>query len=241
MSRAAASKPPPAPKASPWLSPRFLLAVIGILALALVGLGVAIPLIAGGSSAASIKSCRTSDDPSCTLREPIHEHADFALFIRGKRFDFNQPQFVTEEGKERSIVAHIHPPRFTVVHVHISKTTWSEFLESLGFKLVDPSTIEGITEAQTCLTLPDGQKPCSNATEKLRFIVNGVTVDGVAATDLHDLDRVLIAYGSENDEQLKALYAQVTDEACIPSERCKSRIPVGEPPEACTGKGVCTK
>ena len=223
-----------------WTSPR-LLPTVAVLALAVIGLGVTLPFVAGGDGGTTITTCKTKDDPGCTLREPIHEHADFAVFIRGQRVDFNQPRFVTEEGEETSPLAHIHPPRFTVAHVHISKTTWGEFFELLGIQLKDPSLV-GVTEAQTCLKLPGGDRLCSNAAERFQFMVNAVRVDGVSQTEIHDLDRVLIAFGSETDEQLRALNAQVSDEACIPSERCKSRIPAGGEPEPCTGKGTtCAK
>ena len=91
------------------------------------------------------------------------------------------------------------------------------------------------------MKLPSGEKLCGTATEKWHFIVNGVKVDGVAETFLGDLQRVLISYGPETDDQVRAQFAQVDDDACIPSERCAERIGPNEQKEECHGVGVCNK
>ena len=95
---------------------------------------------------------------------------------------------------------------------------------------------------KTCLKLPDRQKLCSAGTETLKFFVNGVRVDGVSATGMHDLDRVLISYGGESDAVVQEELTKTGDDACIPSERCASRIPKDEPPEQCTkSNDTCVK
>lgn len=175
-------------------------------------------------------------------RAATHEHADFALVIRGERFDFSQPQFLSDtDGKELSEHVHIHAPRFTVVHVHSTLTTWDEFFRSLGFTLTDPS-FPGVTAERTCLQLPQGEKLCNTATERWSFIANGVPVDGLATVNIGDLDRVLFSYGPETPAEALAKYwSLVTDQACIPSELCRERIPADEPAETCSGRGACTR
>jgi hypothetical protein len=231
----------PATTAKAWLSPRLLLPVIGLLGAAVVALGVMLALGVNGDSSHTVTlkpSCKVGE-PGCTLREPTHQHANFALFIEGKKFDFNTPQFVSEEGKEKSGYAHIHPPRYEVVHVHQTKTTWAEFFATVGIDLKDPS-LGGIEARTTCLKLPDGRSFCSDGAKKLQFVVNGVKVDGISDKEINDLDRVLISYGAASDDDLLKEFAQVATDACIPSERCKDRIPANEPEEPCTGAGACT-
>ena len=238
-------KPAPARSSNRLLVPKALLGVIGVLAVGVVTLGVLLFLGVNGTTkheqALTVVSC-DGGTPGCELREEIHEHANFAFFTDGKKFDFNKPEFLSVEGQEKDASAHIHEPRYGVVHLHRSKTTWNQFFRSLGFDLTDPS-FDTVTNEQTCLTLPNKEKLCGNATKKFHFIVNGVKVVGVNLTQIHDLDRVLIAYGTETDAQAMALYAQVDDDACIPSLRCPERIPPGEPTEQCTGKTgtKCTK
>ncbi|MGE5596527.1 MAG: hypothetical protein ACM3S1_10900, partial [Hyphomicrobiales bacterium] len=89
------------------------------------------------------------------LRQPIHEHADFALYIRGERFDFGQPQFVSTNNRELSPNVHIHDPRHNVVHVHREGTTWDEFFLSLGFELSDVTNLG--ERGHEWLKLPSGE------------------------------------------------------------------------------------
>lgn len=234
----------PAPAATPmWRSTRVLAAAMAVFAAAAVVLGVLLALGVNGGGAAGpevvIQSCKVGE-PGCTLRQAIHEHADFALYIRGQRFDFNKPQFVSTEDKELSPVAHIHEPRHTVVHVHMSGTTWDEFFRAIGIELTDPS-LPGVTPETSCIKMPDGQQYCASGNEKLNFRVNGVKVDGISFREIHDLDRVLISFGSEDDAALQAQAGTVSDEACIPSERCKDRIPKDAPPEPCSISIACAK
>lgn len=163
------------------------------------------------------------------LRQPVHWHSDFALFIRGERFDFNRPEFVSKEGEEKNPWVHIHEPRYSVVHAHREQTTWDEFLTSIGFKLTD-----------TSLTLPSGETLENTQTEQLKFYVNGIRIDSLMFQDILDLNRVLITFGSETvEEVLTTQWPEVSDEACIPSGLCRERgIPEDEP--CGKGSGTCT-
>ncbi len=222
---------------------RTWMAVTGVLLIAAVTLGVLLALGVNGASGQTFTTvtCQIGT-PGCEARQPTHEHADFAVFINGKQFNFDQPQFLSTDTHDLSASAHLHAPRYTVVHVHKTNTSWGEFFTSLGFKLVDPSLL-GTTADKTCLTMPDKTQYCQNATDTFKFYVNGVKVDGVTDTNIHDLDRVLISYGPETAAQVVATQLpKVTDQACIPSDRCKSRIPANEPPEQCTlSNDTCSK
>lgn len=219
-----------------WMGPKQWMPIVGILSVAVIALAIALVLNLndddGGESGATSNGGRT----------PVHEHADFLLFIRGQKFDFSQPQFLTSAGgKELSPYVHIHEPRYTVVHVHASLTRWDEFFTSLGFTLTDPS-FPGVDSARTCMTLPDKTKLCNTDTEKWKFIVNGVPLDGISNVFIGDISRVVISYGPESvDEVIKSQYSQVTDQACIPSELCLDRINPNDPPEACSGGLTCSK
>lgn len=186
-----------------------------------------------GGQPLTVTTCQ-GGTPGCELRAPTHQHANFALVIRGQSFDFGQPAFLSTENEERSATVHIHEPRFDVVHVHRTATTWDELLRSVGFLLQDP-TLPGVSAGQTCLALPDSQRLCTSGAESFKFYVNGVRVDGIAFTAITDLDKVLISFGGETDAQVVSDQLSLTgDDACIPSERCKDRIPLNEPPEQCT-------
>lgn len=213
--------------------------------------GIAAGIVLGAAIVAgAIVLTRDDDGPSAsglgvqvpagdTLRQRIHEHADFAIYIRGERFDFGQPEFIATEDDEKGPNAHIHDPRHTVIHIHRESTTWDEFFLSVGFELKDP-TMFG-EPGQESLKLPNGEVLQSNGTETLKFIVNGVRVDGLAGLNINGLTRTLISFGDETDEELWAQWLTVSDEACIPSGVCTARGDgSGEHGEPCaTAGGQC--
>ena len=223
-----------------WLSPRAWIPAAAVLGIVMLGAGVFAgwQWVADEKQSLTVESCQIGEE-GCEARQAVHWHADFALFIDGKQFDFGGDEFISTEEEEKSAYAHIHEPRETVVHVHYSGTTWQDWFQILGFDLSDKMTPAGKVGAPTCLTMPDGTKHCEGNGKTFKFIVNGVKVDGIATSDITDLDRVLISYGAESLEDVqKNQLPQVTDEACIPSERCPERG--SDPEEPCKGQGTCT-
>ena len=222
------------------LGPRVWGPVTGFLGVAAVVLGLMVALGVNGQEKLrwGTPMC-TVGEPGCENRPETHEHADFLLVIRGQQFDFNKPQFVSNEGAEHSDTVHIHEPRFTVVHIHREHTTWDEFWRSIGFEISDPSFL-GTTTDKICMKMPDGAKLCNTATETWKFYLNGVKVDGLANLDVNDLDRALFSYGPETEEQVLQQVLKVSDQACIPSEICHARIPPGGEAKENCGKSSDT-
>lgn len=221
---------------SRWrLGPRVWGPVVGFLGVAAVALGLMVALGVNGDTKVvqEIPTCIIGT-PGCENRPAVHEHADFALFINGKQFDFNQPQFISHEDNPLSDEVHIHEPRYTVLHIHRAGTSWFAFFDSLKFKLTDMS-LPGTTNDKVCLTMPDGTNHCNNATNTWKFFMNGVQVDGLTLQYIHDLDRALFSYGPETVDQVRVQQLPlVSDQACIPSEICKDRINPNDPPENCS-------
>lgn len=177
--------------------------------------------------------------PGCDLNETIHEHADFALVIHGERYDFGQKQFISYDGDERSPNVHIHDPRHTVVHVHREHVTWNAFFRTVGFELND-STLVAVDKAS--LKLPDGTTLTDGQGGTFKFYMNGIRVAGIADLDIRSMQRVLISFGAESDEQVVGQLALVTDEACIPAGLCPERgNGAGEHGEPCSGQGACVR
>ena len=217
-----------------WLGPKQWMPVIGILSLAIIGLAVMLVLNMGNDD-------DTPDNATGSGRVPTHIHADFALYIRGERFDFNRPEFITGDEQQVSGNVHIHDPRYYAAHLHTTLTKWDEFFSSLGFSLTDPS-FPGVEGSNVCMTLPGGVKLCNNDTDTWKFIANGVPVDGLSNVIIGDLSRVLFSYGPETIEQVMAdQFPQVTNQACIPSELCLDRVDPNDPPEECSGGTTCSK
>ena len=177
------------------LVPRVWIPIIVLLVGAVVALAVLL-VVNSGEREPDVVVCEPGT-PGCELRQAVHWHADFALYIRGERYDFNQERFVSDEEDELSENVHIHGERVSVVHVHREGTTWREFFDSLGFELTDQ-----------CLTTPEGEQFCNSEAEGLSFVLNGVKLDAMAFQDITNIDRALISFGSESDEELMQQYAQ---------------------------------
>ena len=239
--------PPPPKSEKPsrrLLSQPAMLVALGLLTLTTLALAVLLALGVTGNTTQKlvVTSCQ-GGTPGCELRAATHQHANFALVIRGQQFDFGRPQFLSTDNDDKSAVTHLHQPRYTVVHVHRTATAWNEFLKSVGIELQDStSALPGVKSDKACLTLPDGQKLCTSGLETLKFYVNGTKVDGIAFSGISDLDRVLVSFGSEQEEEVIQQIRLTGDDACIPSERCTDRIPKNEEPEPCTkSNDTCVK
>lgn len=220
----AAADPTPPPRGT--LVPRVWIPIVVLLAAAVVALAVLLVLNGGDDDPAPEPAAPTLGGQ---LRQEVHWHADFALYIDGKRYNFDQDRFYSTAEVKLSENVHLHRPWHVVVHVHRESTTWREFFDSLGFELTDQ-----------CITLPEGERFCTSGAKQLSFILNGVRVDTLAFEDITNLDRVLISFGDESDEELMERFAEVTDEACILSGLCEERVPEeGIPDEAC-GERVCS-
>ena len=225
-----------------WVGPRTWIPAAGLLVVIMAILGGLLAFKWDGSASATNGSSATdASGPFKDGRQSTHQHADFLVIIRGKAIDYGQKQFIAELGNEVSDAAHVHLPHTTVAHVHKTSTTWDEFFRSVQTELLDPS-YPTVKAGTACMKIPGGDKLCEGNGETFKFIVNGVKVDGIANTDIHDMERVLVSFGPETFQQvMDQQWPKVSDQACILSERCSERIPKDEPPETCQGTGGCIK
>lgn len=153
--------------------------------------------------------------------EKVHEHADFKLFIdniEGSSLSGDKYQSTT--GEEHSRSQHLHDNNGWNIHKHLTRETITDFLQSLDIKLTN-----------NCLTLDNGQTYCNSNAKTLKFFVNGTLMTDFMTYEFSDLDRILISYGAETDEQIKLQLDAVTDLSCMYSDKCPER---GKPPtETC--------
>jgi hypothetical protein len=215
-----------------WLGPRTWVPALAVLLIAVAALAALFVRERGNASdngaSRSVPVLATTGD----LRQKTHTHADFAVFINGQKRDFSDPDFVSKAGDERSANVHLHKPRFSVIHVHRTGTTFDEFFRSIGWELTD-----------TCIKPAGEQQFCNSGDQAIKFMVNGVRVDSLMFEDIPAMGRVLISYGTETDDQLLQQYGQVTDESCILSGLCLARGDgageQGEPEECSSADNTC--
>ncbi|MEM4295897.1 MAG: hypothetical protein QXS91_03770 [Candidatus Anstonellales archaeon] len=133
-----------------------------------------------------------------------HIHIDFKVFLDGQEVNFSKPEYMSEEGKELSKIIHLHDMNGNVLHIHSENAKLEDFFKSINMTLTD-----------NCL-ITKNKKYCG-----LKLYVNrGVLFwieQNISTYKPKDLDRILITDGKGNIEEQKNA---VTDEACIPSNRC---------------------
>lgn len=177
------------------------------------------------------------------IPEPdFHEHADFALFIDGQRFDFSKEEYMSVqpctisreypanvayahglESDDLKNSVHLHDRNGDIVHAHRPKITWHDFFHSLNMEFEDGKFVDD-----------QGQSYLANEDSAFYYFVNGEAVNQLADREIRDLDKVLISYSSTGEitqEELLIQQAQITNDACFYSEACQHRGPA--PYESC--------
>ncbi|HSU72272.1 MAG TPA: hypothetical protein VLJ21_00295 [Candidatus Binatia bacterium] len=136
-----------------------------------------------------------------------HEHADFAMYINGKQIDFTKPEYL-----------HVHPlvhihginegeSERGVIHKHATGVTYGMFFRTLGITI------------DNCLTINE-KEFCDTNGRTLKYYLNGGITPNLADEEIHDLDKVLISYGSESLEELQQQLASIPNNACVQSKTC---------------------
>ncbi len=161
--------------------------------------------------------------------DPNHTHADFAVWINGKKWDFAQVKYMSGKSTDDHSALddgdkdehfHMHDGNGDVVHSHKPDLPISEFFTSLGWTLTS-----------TCVTVDTGEKYCNEAGDKKwRMFVNAKEQVMNPHYSFKDLDKILFTYGSNPDVILYQIDA-LSDDACLYSKTCPWRGPA--PTENC--------
>ena len=106
-------------------------------------------------------------------------------------------------------LTHVENNDGDVLHVHAIGITLGYFFESLGFKLTED-----------CFKLDAGNKYCNTGNAQLKVFLkseNGGWESLYYPADyvIQDLDKLLITYGKEDEEEIKKQMDSVTDRARV--------------------------
>ena len=121
-----------------------------------------------------------------------HIHADFKIFINGNPINFADGRYYM-----KSSIMHLDSNQNKddasgVIHMHATGVPFWYFLRSVGINL-----------EKECITLENQQKLCNNGDKKLRFFINGKKHLEIENYVFNDLDKILIIYGNDSEEQIK--------------------------------------
>src|SRR3972149_11078806 len=134
--------------------------------------------------------------------EKVHEHADLALYVNGKKVLLqDRPEYF-----EKDPDIHSHKDTEEVIHKHKTGVTLGQLIDSWK------------------ANLPSG----------VSWYVNGKKQTGNwRGYEFKDLDRIVMSFSTTTVEVSDKQLSEVTDRACIYSEKCPER---GKPPtENCVG------
>lgn len=156
--------------------------------------GVIIAVIAGGSYFAISGAL---SGPSIGPLNSTHDHADFIVYINGESLDFSLEQF-----QVRSAYVHLEGGDGEVIHMHAINVNLGFLFQTLGMRLTS-----------TSLSIQGGQVYENGAGRELKVYVNDVRIDNPANYIVQALDKILIIYGDETEEEIAALLETVPDGA----------------------------
>jgi len=130
-----------------------------------------------------------------------HTHMDFKVYVLGNQVNFDLPRYQVMED-----LTHVENNDGGMIHVHATGLTLGYFFKSLGFGLTD------------CFILDTGNQYCDLGKATLKVYLKSAGSDWEQLSSpvdyiLQDLDKILVTYGSEDEEEIKKQQESVTDKA----------------------------
>lgn len=156
-------------------------------------------VIAGGAcvvkSHFAVSPFQLREVPRVGEEGSAHTHTSFLVIIGEKIVNFCDPKYML-----RSRLVHFEDNNCYVIHKHATGITLPSFLKTLGVDLTP-----------ACLTLPWGEKYCTEGENSLRLVVNGeeVSISELSYYELRNNDHILLYYGKETGSALLFKYNQI--------------------------------
>ena len=168
-------------------------------------MAVAVGVVLGAVALVAVRAVATAPE------EPVHFHANFAMFVNGERYDLSDDRFMEDValcGEDAHRISpparvHLHNNNQDVVHVHHGGATWGHFMANLRMVLGD-----------RILVTRDGEVHQTGGGSTLKFILNGRPELSVYNEPIRPGDRLLVSYGAEAEAEVVASqFPQVASDA----------------------------
>ncbi len=128
-----------------------------------------------------------------------HSHAGILVKIFGDTFEFSSPAF-----QIKSSWIHFEGRDGFTIHKHATGVNLGYLFETLSIGLDDQ-----------CYVFPDGKQFCTNEDYTLKFFINREQVSDIRDYEIQEGDRVLIVFGAETPEEIKAYLLQLDNQELI--------------------------
>ena len=152
--------------------------------------------------------CNMGINAQIGVLDTQHIHADWKVYIDGKALDFSDKSHMERMRNNQPVSSFIHvdsgapTPEKTgdVLHMHATGIPLWLFFNSIGMDF-----------NKDCITLENKEKFCNDGNKKLKLFVNGKESNEFENYVFNDLDKILISYGSESEEEIKNQLYSITD------------------------------
>ncbi len=135
-----------------------------------------------------------------------HLHADWKVYVNNTFIDLSGMAHMDRMASGKPVSSFMHvdsgaPGERTgdVLHMHAKNVPLWLFFESVGMKLT-----------KECITLENDENYCDDGERRLRMYVHGVEQSSLRDYVFHDLDKILITYGSD-ESVIPFQLASITD------------------------------
>ncbi len=128
-----------------------------------------------------------------------HAHAGILVKIFGDTFGFDGPSF-----QIKSPWIHFEGRDGSTIHKHATGVTLEYLFNSLSIGLDDQ-----------CYVFPDGKSFCTQEDYTLNFFINDEQVEDIRDYEITEGDRILISYGGETPEEIKAYLQQLENQDLV--------------------------
>ncbi|MBI2207938.1 hypothetical protein HYU50_00415 [Candidatus Woesearchaeota archaeon] len=152
--------------------------------------------------------CNMDSKSTIGILESQHIHADWKIYINGEPLDLSDKSHMERMRNNQPVSSFIHvdsdapPPEKTgdILHMHATGVPLWIFFESVEMDF-----------NKDCITLENKEKFCNDGNKKLKFFVNGKENNEFENYVFKDLDRILISYGNESQQELQKQLNSITD------------------------------
>ncbi len=128
-----------------------------------------------------------------------HSHSGILVKIFGDTFEFSGPAF-----QIKSSWIHFEGRDGSTIHKHATGVTLGYLFDTLSIDLDDQ-----------CYVFPDGKSFCTQEDYTLNFFINGVQVPDIRDYEVMEGDKILISYGGETPEEIKAYLQQLENQELV--------------------------
>lgn len=154
---------------------------------------IGIYLLSTQSSKYVTKTISSDSSAITNISSGVDYSASFAIFTNGTFRIFTAAMY-----HNLSKDAYIQVDNPNIVYVKKRGITWSDFFNTLPFKLT-----------KDCLITGTKQTFCTNINERLRFYINGKEDANALNYQIEIGDQLLVTYGNENEAQIQKQQQQI--------------------------------